>query len=162
MWQQTTMVGILVSAPSCPGSISSIPKIVFGVVEVNQQRCLEESGQWLANVDQTPLALASRCYKKWLKICWKVNPHNVQTLIFKSKIFYVLAYEVNFLIYNGYSRYTFTCIEPKMYLKTSIDCVNHNDNFDLGVWRWADIKIIPCILRRHTFRWKELNTNVSK
>ena len=28
------------------------------VAEVNQQRCLEESGQWLENVDQTHLELA--------------------------------------------------------------------------------------------------------
>ena len=31
----------------------------MNVAEVNQQCCLEESGQWLENVDQTYLVLAS-------------------------------------------------------------------------------------------------------
>ena len=35
-------------------------KKIVHVAEVNQQRCLEESGQWLENVDQTLLVLASR------------------------------------------------------------------------------------------------------
>ena len=32
---------------------------IVDVAEVNQQRCLEESGQWLKNVDRTHLLLAS-------------------------------------------------------------------------------------------------------
>ena len=46
--------------PAAPGSITgrvSGGKIVDGA-EVNQRRCLEESGQWLDNVDQTHLILA--------------------------------------------------------------------------------------------------------
>ena len=39
-------------------------KTIVTVAEVNQQRCLEESGQWLENVDQTHLVLASVYYKK--------------------------------------------------------------------------------------------------
>ena len=48
---------------AAPGLIPSVPpknfrgKIV-DVIEVYQRRCLEESGQWLENVDQTPLILA--------------------------------------------------------------------------------------------------------
>ena len=34
-------------------------KKIVDVAEVNQQHCLEESGQWLYNVDQTHLLLAS-------------------------------------------------------------------------------------------------------
>ena len=52
------MVGILTSGPSCPGSIPSFPKI-FNIAEVNQPYCSLESGQWLENVDQTHLGLAS-------------------------------------------------------------------------------------------------------
>ena len=41
-----------------------VPKIIseekiVHVAEVNQQRCSEESRQWLENVDQTHLVLAS-------------------------------------------------------------------------------------------------------
>ena len=32
---------------------------MINVAEVNRRRCLEESGQWLENVDQTHLLLAS-------------------------------------------------------------------------------------------------------
>ena len=47
-----------------PGLIPSITKTfsaeeIVNVTEVNQQRCLEEGGQWLENVDQTLLVLAS-------------------------------------------------------------------------------------------------------
>ena len=50
--------------PAAPGSISSIPKKfpeekIVNVAEVNQRPCLEESGQWLENVNQTHLVLAS-------------------------------------------------------------------------------------------------------
>ena len=46
------------------GLISGIPNLfqmkkIVDVAEVNQQHCLEESGQWLCNVDQTHLLLAS-------------------------------------------------------------------------------------------------------
>ena len=48
----------LLPDPSAPGSIPSVPKKIsdqkiVDVAEVNQRRCLEESGQWLENVDQT-------------------------------------------------------------------------------------------------------------
>ena len=51
------------------GSIPSVPKKfseekIVDVAEVNQWRCLEESGLWLENVDQTHLVLASVYYKK--------------------------------------------------------------------------------------------------
>ena len=50
--------------PDAPGLIPSIPEIIseekfVDVAEVNQLRCLEESGQWLDNVDQIHLVLAS-------------------------------------------------------------------------------------------------------
>ena len=44
----------LASHPAAPGSIPSV-----AVAEVNQWRWLEESGQWLENVDRTHLGLAS-------------------------------------------------------------------------------------------------------
>ena len=50
--------------PAAPGSIPCIPKKfslekIANVAEVNHQHCLEESGQWLENVDQTHLVMAS-------------------------------------------------------------------------------------------------------
>ena len=50
--------------PAAPGLIPSIPQNfteenIVNVAEVNQQRCIEESGQRLENVDQTHLVLAS-------------------------------------------------------------------------------------------------------
>ena len=51
--------------PAAPGSILRVPEIIsemtkfVAATEVNQQRCLEESGQWLENVDCTHLVLAS-------------------------------------------------------------------------------------------------------
>ena len=62
--QHRTMVGILAFGPSGPGFDSkgsqffSEEKIV-DVAEDNQQRCLEESEQWLENVNRTHLVLAS-------------------------------------------------------------------------------------------------------
>ena len=58
------MVSILASRPSCPGFESQHSEIFFrgkivDVAESNQQRSLEESQQWLENVDQTYLGLAS-------------------------------------------------------------------------------------------------------
>ena len=49
------MVSILASGPNCPGFNSSIPKVlseetIVNFVEVIQQRCLEEIGQWHVNV----------------------------------------------------------------------------------------------------------------
>ena len=46
------------------GSIPSITKLfsdkkIVDVGEVNQRHCVEESGPWLENVDQTHLVLAS-------------------------------------------------------------------------------------------------------
>ena len=58
------MGSTLASRPSLPGFNSqhsqkfSRGKIV-AVAEVNQRRCLEESGLWLENVDRTHLVLAS-------------------------------------------------------------------------------------------------------
>ena len=50
------MVGILACGPAPPGLFPSVPKIfpeeeIVEIAEVNQRRCLEESGQWLENVD---------------------------------------------------------------------------------------------------------------
>ena len=50
--------------PAAPGLIFSVPQNfteenIVNVAEVNQQRCIEESGQWLENVGQTYLVLAS-------------------------------------------------------------------------------------------------------
>ena len=44
--------------------IRSVPEIsseenIVNVADVNQRRCLRESGQWLENVEQTHLVLAS-------------------------------------------------------------------------------------------------------
>ena len=55
------MVSVLASKPSCPGFNSQIfsrGKIV-DVAEVNKWPCLEKSRQWVENVDQTLLVLAS-------------------------------------------------------------------------------------------------------
>ena len=63
-WQLSTMVSILASGPSCHRFHSwdswyfSKEKIVT-FAEVNQCRCLEDSGQWLENVDWTHLVQAS-------------------------------------------------------------------------------------------------------
>ena len=60
--------------PAALGSIPSVPKKIrnfFAVAEVNQQRCLEESGLCLENVDLTHLVLASgklvlhKIFKRW-------------------------------------------------------------------------------------------------
>ena len=54
----------LLQDPAAKGLIPSIPEVfsnkrIVNVAEVNQWRCLEESGQWLENVAQTYLVLAS-------------------------------------------------------------------------------------------------------
>ena len=54
----------LLPDPADRGLIPSVPKKIkrkkfINVAEINQQRCLEESGQWLENVDQIHLVLAS-------------------------------------------------------------------------------------------------------
>ena len=54
----------MLSDPAAPGSIPSIPKVfceenIIDVAEVNQRHCLEESVQWLENVDRTHLLLSS-------------------------------------------------------------------------------------------------------
>ena len=49
------MVGILVSWPSCPGFNSQRSQKIFQ----RKESLIEESGQWLENVDQTHLVLAS-------------------------------------------------------------------------------------------------------
>ena len=54
------MVGTLASAPCCARLDSQPSQVFFGgkiinVAQVNQQRRLEESEQWLENVDQTYL-----------------------------------------------------------------------------------------------------------
>ena len=51
-------------SPSSPGfDPQALPNFyrgkIINVAEVNQQRWLEENGQWLENVDQTHLGLAS-------------------------------------------------------------------------------------------------------
>ena len=47
----------LVSIPTVPEFFSE--EKIADVAEVNQWHCLEESGQWLENVDRTHLVLAS-------------------------------------------------------------------------------------------------------
>ena len=54
----------LILDPAAPGYIPSNPNFfskekIVNVAEVNQRRCLEETGQWLENVDRTHLVLAS-------------------------------------------------------------------------------------------------------
>ena len=58
------MVSILASRPSCPRfdsqrSQKNFRGKIVNVAEVNQLRCLEKSEQWLENVDQIHLVLAS-------------------------------------------------------------------------------------------------------
>ena len=58
------IVGILASGPSCHRLDSQHSQIFLEIkfvhlAEINQWRCLEESGQWLENVDGTHLVLAS-------------------------------------------------------------------------------------------------------
>ena len=48
--------------PSIPQKFQK--KTIADVVKANQQHCLEESGQWLENVDQTQLVMASGYQKK--------------------------------------------------------------------------------------------------
>ena len=54
------MVRFLASGPSCPWFYSQhSQKNVIDVAEFNQWRWLEVCGQWLENVDQSHLVLAS-------------------------------------------------------------------------------------------------------
>ena len=58
------MVSILASRPSCPRFDSQCSNFFLQeknakVAEINNRRCLDESGQWLENVDRTNLVLAS-------------------------------------------------------------------------------------------------------
>ena len=58
------MLSVIASRPSYPQFDSQHSRKFFrgkiiNVAQVNQQRCLEESGQWLENVDQTHLVLGS-------------------------------------------------------------------------------------------------------
>ena len=58
------MASILASGLSCPGFDSQCAQKIseekiINIAEVNQWRWLEESVQWLENVDQTHLVLAS-------------------------------------------------------------------------------------------------------
>ena len=48
--------------------------IIVNVAEVNQQCYLEESGQWIENVDQTHLVLDSGKASATKKSCWVVDP----------------------------------------------------------------------------------------
>ena len=73
------MVRILASQPKCPVFDSQHSQKIFrgkniNVAEVNQQRRLRESGQWLENVDQTHLVLA--CGKPVLQknSCQNISP----------------------------------------------------------------------------------------
>ena len=50
------MVSLLAFEPSCPGFDSHHSR---NIAEVNLRRCVEISGQWLENVDQTHLILGS-------------------------------------------------------------------------------------------------------
>ena len=52
---------LLVQQPQAriPAFPKFIRRKIINVAEVNQRRCLEESGQWLENVDPTHLVLAS-------------------------------------------------------------------------------------------------------
>ena len=59
---------IFASGPSCPRFDSQCSQKfseenIGDVAEVNQWRCLEESGQWPENADQTHQVLASKHYK---------------------------------------------------------------------------------------------------
>ena len=58
------MVSILATGPSCPRFDPQRSRILFRgkIVDdagVNPRRCLEKSGQWLENVDQTHWLVAS-------------------------------------------------------------------------------------------------------
>ena len=62
--QHSTIVGIIASGPSCPGFDSQHSQKKFkvkivNVSEFNQQCSLVERGQWLENVKQIHLVLAS-------------------------------------------------------------------------------------------------------
>ena len=53
------MVGTLASGPGCPGLNSQCSQKIVDGADVSRRRCLEESGQWLENVDRSLLVLAS-------------------------------------------------------------------------------------------------------
>ena len=76
----------LLLSPAAPGSSHSIPKklseekMVEGAA-VHQRRCLEESGQWLENVNRTHLVLASSklLLKKLLWLRFFLSLHSVNS-----------------------------------------------------------------------------------
>ena len=62
--EHSKMVSILASRPSCIGfdsqrSQKKFRGTIVDVPEVNQWHCLEESGQWLENVNRTHLVVGS-------------------------------------------------------------------------------------------------------
>ena len=62
---------------SCP-SIHGIEKIII-LAEVIQWCCLEESGQWLENVDRTHLVLASNNLVRQKRLISSIGTHNTLT-----------------------------------------------------------------------------------
>ena len=72
---------------AAPGSIPSIPATfseedIVDVADVNQWHCIEESGQWLENVDQTHLVLAKSklVLENFSRI--NLNPYNSEVQVF--------------------------------------------------------------------------------
>ena len=71
--------------PAALGSIHRIPqkiseKTIVDVAEINQRRCLEESGQWLENNDRTHLVLTSgkQVLQNIKKSFWETRQGNLQ------------------------------------------------------------------------------------
>ena len=70
--QHSTIFSIFASGPNCPGFYSQQKKNsgekIIDVAEVNQWRWVEESEQWVENVDQTHQVLAD-IYLAFLPLC---------------------------------------------------------------------------------------------
>ena len=89
------MVGILASGPSCPGfdskhSQKKLREKIVDVAEVYQLCCLEESGQWLQNVDQSHLVLAGGKL-----VLQKITDHNffgwIRTQVTGAQLNYTMS-----------------------------------------------------------------------
>ena len=125
----------MLPVPAALSSIPNIPKKFIGkyvdVAEVNQRGCLEESGQWLENVDGTHLALA--CGKLVLQkyLSWHsteaafVLSTNLGLLLGAPKV----LLKINILVYQcercclGIEQQQISPPPPSLSLKVSLFCL---------------------------------------